>query len=53
VIGPGEPERKAEEDDAVGAVEELVAEGLSRRSAADIVSRVTGVSRNRLYRRSL
>jgi 16S rRNA (cytidine1402-2'-O)-methyltransferase len=53
VIGPGEPKRKADEDEAVGAVEELVAEGLSRRSAADIVSRVTGVSRNRLYRRSL
>lgn len=38
---------------APAAVAELVAEGLSRRRAAEIVSRLTGVPRNRLYRSSL
>ena len=53
VIGPEEAEAGAEENAAVEAVAELVAGGLSRRSAADLVARVTGVPRNRLYRRSL
>jgi 16S rRNA (cytidine1402-2'-O)-methyltransferase len=53
VIGSAEVAPGLEEKDAVAAVEELVAGGLSRRSAADVVSRLTGVSRNRLYRRSL
>ena len=35
------------------AVAELVAAGLPRRRAADVVSRLTGVARNRLYRDSL
>jgi 16S rRNA (cytidine1402-2'-O)-methyltransferase len=39
--------------DAAGAVAELVGQGLPRRAAADVVARLTGVSRNRLYRSSL
>jgi 16S rRNA (cytidine1402-2'-O)-methyltransferase len=53
VIGPSEVEPEADEDDAAAAVAELVAGGLSRRSAADVVSRLTGLPRNRLYGRSL
>jgi 16S rRNA (cytidine1402-2'-O)-methyltransferase len=41
-------------DDApLNAVAELVAAGLPRRRAADVVSRLTGVARNSLYRGSL
>ena len=43
----------ADEDEAARAVAELVAAGLARRQAADVVSRLTGASRNRLYRSSL
>ena len=43
-----EDERAADE-----AVAELVAAGVARRQAAYLVARLTGVSRNRLYRRSL
>jgi 16S rRNA (cytidine1402-2'-O)-methyltransferase len=53
VIGPADVATGDDEDTAVSAVEELVAEGVSRRNAADLVSRLTGVARNRLYRRSL
>ena len=53
VIGPSEIETGADEGVATQAVAELVAGGLSRRSAADVVSRLTGVPRNRLYQRSL
>jgi 16S rRNA (cytidine1402-2'-O)-methyltransferase len=54
VIGPAEGSTAAgDEEAALAAVSELVAGGLSRRSAADVVSRLTGVSRNSLYRRSL
>jgi 16S rRNA (cytidine1402-2'-O)-methyltransferase len=35
------------------AVAELVAAGLARRSAANLVARLTGIPRNRLYRSSL
>jgi len=52
VIGPAEVEA-GDEALAVEAVSELVGVGVSRRSAADVVSRLTGVSRNRLYRDSL
>ena len=52
VIGPAEVEA-GDDALAVDAVAELVGSGLSRRSAADVVSRLTGVSRNRLYRGSL
>ncbi len=51
VIGPS----LAEPDDAeaLAAVAELVAAGVPRRLAADVVARLTGVARNRLYRGSL
>jgi 16S rRNA (cytidine1402-2'-O)-methyltransferase len=39
--------------DAKDAVAELVAAGLPRRQAAELVARLTGASRNRLYRDSL
>jgi 16S rRNA (cytidine1402-2'-O)-methyltransferase len=51
VLGPGRMERDSEE--AVAAVAELVGAGLPRRRAADLVARLTGVSRNELYRRTL
>ena len=38
---------------AAGAVAELVEAGLPRRQAADLVARLTGLPRNRLYRSSL
>ena len=39
--------------EAVAAVSELVAAGVPRRRAADLVARLTGVPRNKLYRDSL
>jgi len=53
VIGPSEVEVGLDEGAAAEAVAELVAGGVSRRSAADVVSRLTGVPRNRLYQQSL
>jgi 16S rRNA (cytidine1402-2'-O)-methyltransferase len=54
VVGPAV---EAGDDAATAAaakvVAELVADGLSRRRAADLVSRLTRVSRNELYRRTL
>jgi 16S rRNA (cytidine1402-2'-O)-methyltransferase len=38
---------------AVAAVDELVRAGLPRRRAAELVAELSGLSRNRLYRRSL
>jgi 16S rRNA (cytidine1402-2'-O)-methyltransferase len=52
VIGAGEaagPDERA----AIAGVDELVAAGLPRRQAADLVARLTGAARNRLYRGSL
>ena len=51
VLGPASiaPENEA----AFEAVAELVDAGVARRRAAELVSRLTGVSRNELYRRSL
>ena len=43
----------ADADAAVAAVVELVAAGAQRRAAAGVVARLTGVSRNALYGRSL
>lgn len=40
-------------EDAVAAVAELVATGVARRQAVDLVARLTGSARNRLYRASL
>jgi 16S rRNA (cytidine1402-2'-O)-methyltransferase len=57
VIGPaGAGATVVDEADAagaVGAVAELVAAGVPRRRAAEVVSRLTGVPRNRLYESSL
>jgi 16S rRNA (cytidine1402-2'-O)-methyltransferase len=41
------------EEDALAAVAELVAAGVARRTAVDLVARLTGASRNALYRASL
>jgi 16S rRNA (cytidine1402-2'-O)-methyltransferase len=49
----GEAAAAPDEGAAVTAVAELVEAGLPRRRAAEIVSRLTGVARNRLYRTSL
>ena len=40
-------------DEALAAVAELVANGVPRRTAADLVARLTGTARNALYRGSL
>jgi 16S rRNA (cytidine1402-2'-O)-methyltransferase len=54
VIGATRRARGAEDDaEATGAVAELVAAGLPRRQAADLVARLTGLPRNRLYKSSL
>jgi 16S rRNA (cytidine1402-2'-O)-methyltransferase len=53
VLGPGAGEAAGEEELALAAVAELVAANVPRRRAAEIVSSLVGVSRNRLYKRSL
>jgi len=55
VLGPGGPDARLRESDveAAEAVAELVAAGLPRRQAVDVVARLTGASRNALYRGSL
>ena len=55
VVGPGGKTPVAANDTvgARAAVAELVAGGASRRSAAEVVARLTGVSRNDLYRGTL
>ena len=53
VIGPGAPQPKADELEASTIVSELVEGGIPRRRAADIVARLTGLPKNRLYRDSL
>jgi 16S rRNA (cytidine1402-2'-O)-methyltransferase len=52
VLGPAGA-ADVDEEAALRAVGELVDEGLPRRRAADLVSRLTGLPRNRLYRSSL
>jgi 16S rRNA (cytidine1402-2'-O)-methyltransferase len=51
VLGPGSTARDSTE--AVEAMAELVAAGLPRRRAAELVARLTGAARNELYRRTL
>jgi 16S rRNA (cytidine1402-2'-O)-methyltransferase len=53
VLGPAAVSAGDGEPAAVAAVGELVAAGVARRQAASVVARLTGVPRNRLYRRSL
>jgi 16S rRNA (cytidine1402-2'-O)-methyltransferase len=43
----------ADEEGALAAVAELVKEGVPRRRAVEIVARLSGIPRNRLYERSL
>ncbi|HUZ16051.1 MAG TPA: 16S rRNA (cytidine(1402)-2'-O)-methyltransferase [Gaiellaceae bacterium] len=52
VLGPGAGARP-DDAPALEAVGELVAAGVPRKQAAEIVSRLTGVARNRLYKQSL
>jgi 16S rRNA (cytidine1402-2'-O)-methyltransferase len=53
VIGPAAAESKEEEESAAAAVAELIGAGLPRRHAVELVAKLTGVARNRLYGRSL
>jgi 16S rRNA (cytidine1402-2'-O)-methyltransferase len=54
VIAPAEvAATDADDAVAVSAVAELVSAGVGRRAAADLVSRLTGLPRNTLYRGSL
>ena len=53
VVGPAPAVASADGGEAVAAVAELVGAGLPRRQAADLVARLTGVSRTVLYRDSL
>ena len=55
VVGGAEASARtaAEEERALAAVSELVESGLPRRRASDLVARLTGLSKNRLYRGSL
>jgi 16S rRNA (cytidine1402-2'-O)-methyltransferase len=53
VIGPAAAESKEEEETAAAAVAELIGAGLPRRHAVELVAKLTGVARNRLYGRSL
>jgi len=52
VIGPAAA-AAADEGVALAAVAELVEAGMPRRRAAELIARVTGIARNRLYRGSL
>jgi 16S rRNA (cytidine1402-2'-O)-methyltransferase len=54
VLGPAAPRDDAEgEERALAAVAEVVAAGVPRRRAAEIVSNLTGIPRNHLYKQSL
>jgi len=52
VVAPGE-HASPDLDEAVAAVEELVAAGAAHSAAVDVVARLAHVPRNALYRRSL
>jgi 16S rRNA (cytidine1402-2'-O)-methyltransferase len=51
--GAPAPAQRAADGDGAAAVAELVAAGVPRRQAADLVARLTGLARNELYRSSL
>jgi 16S rRNA (cytidine1402-2'-O)-methyltransferase len=53
VLGPAAVGAETSTDDALAAVAELVAAGVGRRRAADVVARLTGLPKNALYRGSL
>jgi 16S rRNA (cytidine1402-2'-O)-methyltransferase len=53
VLGPADVATDADLDAAVASVRELVAEGVARRRAVDVVAALAGVPRNELYRASL
>jgi len=53
VVGPASSAAHVSEDVALAAVAELVEAGVPRRRAAELVARVSGIARNRLYRGSL
>jgi 16S rRNA (cytidine1402-2'-O)-methyltransferase len=53
VLGPSGVSGSVAEQDALAAVVELVGAGLPRRRAADLISGLTGVPRNKLYKASL
>jgi 16S rRNA (cytidine1402-2'-O)-methyltransferase len=54
VLGePAGPDAGAEDEEAQKAVAALVESGASRRTASEVVARLTGRPRNELYRRSL
>ncbi|HEU6446069.1 MAG TPA: hypothetical protein VFL61_13525, partial [Gaiellaceae bacterium] len=53
VVGPASVPAEPEPDEALAAVAMLVRGGSSRKTAADVVSRLTGVPRKRLYDASL
>jgi 16S rRNA (cytidine1402-2'-O)-methyltransferase len=53
VLGPARARDQGDEERALAAIAELVAEGVPRRRAAEIVSGLVGLSRNRLYKKSL
>ena len=52
IVGAGEG-RRADQAAALAAVAELVEAGVARKQAAELVARLTGVSRNTLYRGTL
>jgi 16S rRNA (cytidine1402-2'-O)-methyltransferase len=53
VLGPAVASDDVSEDRALAAIVELVEAGMPRRRAAEIVSSLVGIPRNRLYKQSL
>ena len=53
VIGPASTESGEAEEIAAAAVTELIEAGIPRRRAVELVAKLAGVARNRLYGRSL
>ena len=53
VVGPAPPRPQPDTGEAAAAVDELIAAGVPRRRAAELVGRLTGTPFRELYRRSL